>query len=153
MENIDQLRLTVTSTLLQAGRHWRQVAHSALAVYGISSSCGAALLFIGRLGEGVSQIALADQLGIEGASLVRILDQLSAAGLVRREKGINDRRVKTLWFTEAGKALIDKVEAELVKLRASVLENVSREDLEATMRVFRALEQAAHPAAEKDGSE
>lgn len=134
------------------GRKWQHIAQDALSSYGISPSCGSALLFIGRLGEGVSQVALAEELGIEGASLVRTIDQLSQAGLVRREKATNDRRVNTLWFTEAGKALTLKIEEELVKLRAHVLAPINQADLEATLRVFQVLEQAALPeTARKDG--
>ncbi|MCW3481903.1 MarR family transcriptional regulator [Neisseriaceae bacterium JH1-16] len=145
MENIDVLRLQLTGALLQVGRRWRQVSHDVVTVYGVSPSCATALVFIGRLGEGVNQAALAEQIGIEGASLVRQIDQLSDAGLVRRERGATDRRANTLWFTEEGRALVGKIEAELVKLRASVFKEISRQDLEATLRVFHALEQAASP--------
>ncbi|MDN0076163.1 MarR family transcriptional regulator [Crenobacter sp. SG2303] len=145
MENIDVLRLQLTGSLLQVGRRWRQVTHDAVTVYGVSAACATALVFIGRLGEGVNQVALAEQIGIEGASLVRQIDQLSELGLVRRERGATDRRANTLWFTDAGREAAAKIEAELVKLRASVFKEISQQDLEATLRVFHALEQAASP--------
>jgi MarR family transcriptional regulator for hemolysin len=145
MESIDVLRLQLTGALLQVGRRWRQVSHDVVTVYGVSAACATALIFIGRLGEGVNQAALAEQIGIEGASLVRLIDQLSDAGLVRRERGTTDRRARTLWFTEQGRELTETIEAELVGLRASVLKDISRQDLEATLRVFHALEMAASP--------
>jgi MarR family transcriptional regulator for hemolysin len=38
------------------------------------------------LGEGINQVALAEEIGIEGPSLVRVIDQLATDGLVRRKK-------------------------------------------------------------------
>lgn len=101
------------------------------------------MLFIGRLGEGVSQSELADALTIEPASMVRIIDQLSLAGLVHREKSPLDRRVKTLWFTAAGRDIVTQIEAQLVMLRARVFADISAPDLEAALRVFKVLQQAA----------
>ncbi|VEB43667.1 Salmolysin [Chromobacterium violaceum] len=143
MEDIDLLRLRLTSSLRPMGVLWRHIAQEALTVHGISVSGGSALLFIGRLGEGVSHSALAEELGMEPASLVRIVDQLSQAGLLRREQGLHDRRVKTLWFTDAGRELTRKIETELVALRSRVLAPLSKADLEAALRVFHVLEQAA----------
>ncbi|MDR3429250.1 MULTISPECIES: MarR family winged helix-turn-helix transcriptional regulator [Silvimonas] len=143
MDDLDTLRLALTSSLLQVGRHWRQVSHDVVTVYGISAACATPLLFIGRLGEGVRQVVLADYVGIESPSLVRLLDQMSKAGLIRREVDPVDRRANTLWFTEQGRALSDKIEEALITLRAEVLSDISREDLLATLRVFNAIETAA----------
>ncbi|MCL6692471.1 MarR family transcriptional regulator, transcriptional regulator for hemolysin [Pseudomonas citronellolis] len=140
MKKLDQLRQQFTSHLRPIGELWRRVAQESLLAHGISVPCGSALLAIARLGEGVSQSALAEELGIEAASLVRSVDQLAQAGLVRREKGLQDQRVKTLWFTDTGRALASGVEHELITLRARMLADVPREDLEAALRVFRIIE-------------
>ncbi|GAB7126560.1 MarR family transcriptional regulator [Silvimonas sp. JCM 19000] len=145
-KNLDLLRLAVTSSLLQAGRHWRTASQHAVDKYNVSAACATPLLFIGRLGEGVRQVALADYIGIEGPSLVRLLDQLCSAGLVRREEDAADRRAKTLWYTAEGKAVSQQIEADLVSLRASVLKDLSAEELEGTLRLFRAVEAAAQAA-------
>jgi MarR family transcriptional regulator for hemolysin len=94
------------------------------------------------LGEGINQVALAEEIGIEGPSLVRVIDQLATDGLVRREKDKVDRRSNTLWFTEAGRALTNKIEVELVGLRALVFKDIAAADLEATLRVFAAVDDA-----------
>ncbi|WP_434628889.1 MarR family winged helix-turn-helix transcriptional regulator [Chromobacterium sp. CV08] len=143
MEDIDQLRLRLTSSLRPLGVLWRHIAQEVLQQHGVSVSGGAALLFIHRLGEGVSHRRLAEELGMEAASLVRIVDKLSQAGLVRREQGEQDRRVKTLWLTDAGRTQTAMLETELVTLRARVLAPLDRSDLEAALRVFQTLEAAA----------
>lgn len=125
-----------------AGRNWRRVCEGVLDAYGVSEACASPLLMIGRLGEGVRQVTLAEHVGIETASLVRLLDQLCTAGLVRREEDTLDRRAKTLWLTSNGAALTARVEAELHTLRAQVLEGISSADLEATLNVFRAFDKA-----------
>jgi MarR family transcriptional regulator for hemolysin len=74
--------------------------------------------------------------GIEGPSLVRLLDQLCAAGLMRRDEDPDDRRAKTISLTDEGRAITATIEKELTGLRGEVLEGVSRADLEATLRVL-----------------
>ena len=54
-------------------------ADSRLGSYGISTACTMPLLMIGRSGGGIRQVALAQQLGMEGPSLVRLLDKLCAS--------------------------------------------------------------------------
>ena len=99
------------------------------------------LLLIGRLGDGVRQGQLAQAVGIEGPSLVRLLDQLSLAGLIERTEDPADRRAKLLSVTEAGRTLSGKLEIELRNLRSQALGHLPETDLQATLRVLTALEQ------------
>ncbi|NMK50435.1 MarR family transcriptional regulator, partial [Achromobacter sp. Bel] len=87
----------------------------------------------------VRQGALAEALGVEGPSLVRVLDQLVAAGLMERREDTHDRRAKTLHLTDAGHALRAQVEDVLVELRRRLFHGVSEADLQACLRVFDAL--------------
>ncbi|MBV8679385.1 MAG: MarR family transcriptional regulator [Aquitalea sp.] len=142
MDSVDLLRLGITSAIMQAGRKWRHISQDVVFGHGLTAPCATALIFIGRLGEGINQVALAEEIGIEGPSLVRVIDQLAADGLVRREKDKVDRRSNTLWFTDEGRVLTSKIETELVNLRALVFRQVSEADLQATLRVFAAVEEA-----------
>ena len=136
MSNLDALRRTVSSTLVVAARKWRRTSHGVLAAFNVSEACATPLLTASRLGAAVRQVTLADHVGIEGPSLVRLLDQLCAAGLMRRDEDPEDRRAKTVVLTEEGRAVTAKMEEELVTLRAQALKGVSRSDLEATLRVL-----------------
>ncbi|EIF32891.1 transcriptional regulator [Burkholderia sp. Ch1-1] len=157
MPNLDTLRRTVSSTLVVAARKWRRTSHGVLAAFNVSEACATPLLTASRLGSAVRQVTLADHIGIEGPSLVRLLDQLCAAGLMRRDEDPEDRRAKTVVLTEEGRAVTAKMEEELVTLRAQALKDVSRSDLEATLRVLAAFTgEATEPAAqnsEPDGEE
>ncbi|WP_250455653.1 MarR family transcriptional regulator [Caballeronia sp. ATUFL_M2_KS44] len=136
MISLDLLRRSVSSALVLAARRWRRTSHDVLASYGVSEACAMPLLAANRLGEAVRQVSLAERVGIEGPSLVRLLDQLCAAGLVRRDEDPEDKRAKTITLTEEGRAVTARMEERLVALRARVLKDVSREDLETTLRVL-----------------
>ncbi|MDR6393248.1 MarR family winged helix-turn-helix transcriptional regulator [Paraburkholderia phenoliruptrix] len=138
MTNLDALRRKVSSTLVIAARKWRRTSHGVLSAFNVSEACATPLLTASRLGEAVRQVTLADYIGIEGPSLVRLLDQLCAAGLMRRDEDPADRRAKTVVLTKEGRAVTQKMEEELVTLRAQALKGISRSDLEATLRVLSA---------------
>ncbi|MEX3581667.1 MAG: MarR family transcriptional regulator [Burkholderia sp.] len=138
MSNLHALRLAVSSTLVTAARKWRRTSDSLLTAYNVSEACATPLLIAGRLGEAVRQVTLAEHVGIEGSSLVRLLDQLCAAGLARRAEDPADRRAKTVTLTDEGRAVTAKMEEDLRVLRVRVLKSASRADLEATLRVLNA---------------
>jgi MarR family transcriptional regulator for hemolysin len=66
------------------------------------------LLYIARE-EGLSQAAIATMLDIEPIALVRMLDRLHEEGLVERRAHPTDRRIRTLWLTPAGWAVVNRV--------------------------------------------
>jgi len=127
--------------LVLAGRQWRRTVADAVADLGVSEACISPLLWAGRLGGGVRQVMLADYVGIEGPSLVRLIDQLEASGLVERRDDPTDRRAKTIWLTEAGNGVSARIEQRLVKLRSDALGDISPErlaDLLETLQMFSA---------------
>jgi MarR family transcriptional regulator for hemolysin len=132
--------------LTLVARAWRMRADAAFAQYGLSAATGAALVHVHRLGGGIRQTALARYMGIEGPSLVRLLDHLCATGLVERRDDAEDRRAKTLHLTSKGRALAERVERVLDEIRAELLANVSEADLAATIRTLAAIATATGTA-------
>ena len=84
-----QLRLTYTHTLLLSGRQWRRLANAATEAHGLSEAKALPLVLIARMGGAPRQTTLADAVGIEGPSLVRLLDQL-----VRDDLRVRPREVE-----------------------------------------------------------
>ena len=115
--------------------------------HGLSDARAAPLIWLSRLGGGVRQVTLAAHIGIEGPSLVRLLDQLEAGGLLERREDPDDRRAKTIWLTPEGETLARSIERALTRLRGRVLRDVSDEDIAATLRVFQAFEGVVEPGA------
>ncbi len=138
----DSQLMATTANLIVLSRAYRGAADKALADYGLSQATAWPVILTGRLGDGVRQGALAEALGVEGPSLVRVLDQLVAAGLMERREDVHDRRAKTLHLTEAGHALRKQVEDVLVELRRRLFNGVSEADLQACLRVFDSLKNA-----------
>ncbi|NLR95828.1 MarR family transcriptional regulator [Rhizobium sp. P38BS-XIX] len=153
MKSLNTLQRIFTANLLTTGRQWRRVVDVALSSYGISEAAAAPLLWIGRLGGGVRQVAIATYVGIEGPSLVRLIDQLESMDLVVRKDDPTDRRAKGLWLTPEGEKLASRMEDALDELRGNILSNVDRADIEAAIRVLKAFEEfdaaAAEPEREK----
>ncbi|KOF51870.1 MULTISPECIES: MarR family transcriptional regulator [unclassified Achromobacter] len=138
----DSQLMATTANLMVIARAYRGAADKALADYGLSQATAWPVILTGRLGDGVRQGALAEALGVEGPSLVRVLDQLVAAGLMERREDPHDRRARTLHLTEAGHALRKQVEDVLVELRRRLFAGVAEADLEACLRVFESLKAA-----------
>ena len=145
--DVETLHLGICSGMVMAGRHWRRICQVTLASYGITEARAAPLMMIHRLGRGVRQVTVAHASGLESPSLVRLLDQLCAEGLVVRSEDPTDRRAKTLSLTPEGKALAESIEKELTSLRHVVLGHVPMADLEAALRVVRAFEESGYGTA------
>jgi len=107
--------------------------------YGLSDATAYPRVLIGRLDGEPRQNALAEAMGVEGPTLVRLLDQLCSAGLIVRREDPIDRRAKVLSLTASGRTVVAKIEAELSKLRETVFASVSAADLKASLRVFQTL--------------
>jgi MarR family transcriptional regulator, transcriptional regulator for hemolysin len=128
------------ATLSVVARAYRAAADKAVGHIGLSQSMAWPLVMVGRLGNGIRPGVLADVLAIEGASLVRQLDQLAEAGLVERREDPIDRRAKTLHLTPAGTRARAKIEASLDAMRSEMFDGVADADIEACLRVFAALD-------------
>ncbi|WP_232475992.1 MarR family winged helix-turn-helix transcriptional regulator [Flavisphingomonas formosensis] len=102
----------------------------------MSNAAGWVVLQVARMGDGVRQGALAEELDISGASLVRQLDQLEANALVLRTPDAADRRTNRLSLTPAGQALAAEIEQAFAALRATLLADVSDTDLTAVNAVL-----------------
>ena len=85
----------------QVGRRVDEAFDSALAEAGGSRPSWLILLAIVS-GAGTTQAAIADHVGITGATLVHHLDRMEQAGLVVRATDPDNRRIRTLSLTDAG---------------------------------------------------
>lgn len=110
--------------LLPLARRWRAVADRAVAGLGLSNATGWVLLHVGRLGDSVRQTDLAAALDIQGASLVRLVDQLEQAGLVDRVRDAVDRRANRVALTDAGRAMVEEIEGALGAIRNAMFDGI-----------------------------
>src|SRR3546814_9126535 len=122
--------------LVRVARGWRREADAALAQTGLSQATALPLLVLSRLGDCVRQGVLAEELGIEGPSLVRLVDLLESEGHVERREDPSDRRAKILHLTAKGAAMAQRIEAVMGGVRRGILQDISDAALEASLRVL-----------------
>lgn len=139
--------------MARAARQWRAELDALLLHYGLTEARTRPLIYIDRLGDGIRQKDLAAELDIEGSSLVRLLDSLEKAKLIRRKVGKSDRRERKLYLTPDGQSLVTKVRTLTGALHRYVLSHVAEKDIEACMRTFDALSRALVNAADAVDSE
>jgi MarR family transcriptional regulator for hemolysin len=130
-----ELEKRFISTLCPLREKLRRCFDHELTAFGLSRALAAPLVLISRA-DGIRQRELARQLDIEGPSLVRLLDQLNASGLVVRRQDPDDQRGKTLHLTPAGAELVRRITPVSEELRANLLAGASTNDLEATVRTI-----------------
>lgn len=128
------------STALHAtARSWRIALDARLKDLGVGQSGWLTIAILAKSKSELSQRALAEQLGVEGPSVVSMLDRLETAGLVLRAPCSTDRRVKLIHLTDAGRALFAKVRKQADAFRASVLGDVPPEQLAAATALLEQL--------------
>ena len=129
--------------VLRLARIWRRKVDQALAAHGLSEATSHPLRILARGGKRVRQGVLAEELGIEGPSLVRVIDLLAAEGLVERQEDPTDRRAKMLQITPLGEAKSEEIIGVLRQVRAEVFKGVSADELATTFDVLHRIESAA----------
>jgi MarR family transcriptional regulator for hemolysin len=150
---LGQTFIALATALPQASRAYRAGADKVAASYGLSEATGLPVLLIGRFGDaGVRPGVLADALGLEPSSLVRIVDQLIESGLLARHDDAHDRRAKILNLTEEGKKVASLMESALIPFRAKVFGKFSPADIAACARVLAALPEAIASAAAEEST-
>lgn len=120
-------------------REWRIAIDKRLKDLGVGQSGWMTIAMIAKAKEPLSQRALADLLGIEGPSIVSMLDRLERDGLVRREPSPLDRRVKLAHLTDDGRALYAKVRKEADAFRSAMLDGLDPATLNAATDLLEGL--------------
>jgi MarR family transcriptional regulator, transcriptional regulator for hemolysin len=118
-----------SDALHSTSRSWRQAVDRRLKYLGVSQASWMTIAIAAKADSPLSQSELADRLGVEGATMVAMVDRLVKAGLVVREASSTDRRIKRVVLTPAGVAIYDKVKTEADALRKQLLANVDTKKL------------------------
>ena len=118
-----------SDALHSTSRSWRQAVDRKLKYLGVSQASWMTIAIAAKARSPLSQSELAEKLGVEGATMVAMIDRLVKAGLVIREASTTDRRVKRVILTPAGVKIYDKVKAEAVALRKELLADTDQKKL------------------------
>jgi MarR family transcriptional regulator for hemolysin len=118
---LSDLEERFSDALHSTSRAWRQAVDRRLKYLGVSQASWMTIAYAAKARSPLSQSELADKLGVEGATMVAMIDRLVNAGLVTREASTTDRRVKRVVLTPAGSKIYDRVKAEAAALRKELL--------------------------------
>ena len=114
-------------------RQWRRFVEEQLAVSGLTDATWTPLLHLRAWGDGVTQKELAERVGLDGSSLVRLLDILEGKGWVERRADVADRRSKRIFLTTQGNTAVDSIRATMLEAELSMLQDLDDAEVEAML--------------------
>jgi MarR family transcriptional regulator for hemolysin len=85
------------------------------------------------LADGLTQKELAERVGLDGSSLVRLLDILEGHGWVERRADPGDRRSKRIFLTGEGNGAVDRVRATMLQAELAMLQDLDDAEVEAML--------------------
>ncbi|MBD9527124.1 MULTISPECIES: MarR family winged helix-turn-helix transcriptional regulator [Paracoccus] len=121
-------------------RRWRRAIDLRLAAAGLSDASWVPLVHLRETGGGISQKELAALVGVDGSSLVRVLDFLCREGLVERRPDASDGRAKLIHLTPAGEARVTEIRRELGRAEDELLADLADTDIAAMLGHFDRIE-------------
>ncbi len=126
--------------LVGLARRWRKALDARLSSAGLSDATWAPLIHLHELGDGISQSELATAVGLDGSSLVRLLDLLVEQGLIERRPHASDRRIRLVQLTPAGRRTVASIRKRLGSIEIELLSDVHPDDAQAMLRAFDCIE-------------
>ncbi len=93
------------------------------------------LVGIERLGP-IGVVELADRVGRDYTTVSRQVAKLESLGLVERQGGVHDRRVREAVVTPKGKLMTDAVDAARERIARAIFANWETQDFEELVRLL-----------------
>lgn len=127
----ETLDLTLIGNMGRVHRLCREAVTLAVEPLGLTQSRWTALMHVSMLGEGTTQHALANSLGIEMPSLTRTLKQLEEQQLITRKVDEHDKRSKKIYFTEQGGCVLKSLNEKLIDIKSQLYSGLNTQQLDA----------------------
>jgi len=122
---------TISTTGYAIAKRFRQ----ALAPLGLEPREFALLRAVAS-SEGVSQQAIAEQMGVAPSRMVAFVDGLEARGLLERRQNPDDRRARALFLTPAGRALLERAFTRAVEHERTLCGELTPEERERLLELL-----------------
>ncbi|MFU0873633.1 MarR family winged helix-turn-helix transcriptional regulator [Kluyvera sichuanensis] len=133
---MDNRQLNFSHLLYLTAHHWRLAVNRRLKDLGMSQATWVAVASIARNEQPLSQAELAQELGVESATVVPLINKLVEARLVERVLTERDKRKRLLVATPKGLELYHQVKAVADELREEILTVITPEEQEITRNVL-----------------
>ncbi|MDY6829627.1 MAG: MarR family transcriptional regulator [Pseudomonadota bacterium] len=128
--------------MVESAALWRQHLGHRIRETGLSQAQWRVLAHINRSATPLTQGQLASRIGVEGATLVPLLDRLESDGWVQRQPHPEDRRCNILVLEAPALPVLQQAEAIADQLRRELLGNVNTKLLQDCIQVFRHIKES-----------
>jgi DNA-binding MarR family transcriptional regulator len=135
-EDDDDEYFRITRALVVAARRWRKLANDRIKSLGQTMARWETLYLVAYSDAELNQTELARLIGVEGPTMIRMLDSLAREGLIERQQSHHDLRVTINRITEQGRQVISEIMGVTNALRREVLEGVDLDELKVANRVL-----------------
>ncbi len=134
--SLEDMKLKFTRRVIFVARRWRNRINDELRKTGHSHARWMTLMWIHLLGGEANHRELAERIGVELPTLIRLLNRLEAEGLVERCALEGPGRAKTVRLTSAGKPVLAELNGITERARADFLRGVDETKLEVCLSVL-----------------
>jgi MarR family transcriptional regulator for hemolysin len=135
--SLEDKKLRLTRRILFLSRRWLNLIDNALrTTTGDSHARWVTLLWVGMMAGRAKIGELADQIGVELPTLVRLLNRLEREGLVERRALGGSNRAKTVVLTAKGRRESEAMNEVVTQARAEFLRDVNEERLTAALELL-----------------
>ncbi len=118
----------ITRLVFDVSRLWRGQVNETLARFDLTASAWAVLRILRDEGDGRTQKELAGELGIEGPTLVKLLDGLEKGEWIERRLSETDRRAKTIWRLPSAAPRMESADQALAEFRHRVIGELDEQE-------------------------
>jgi MarR family transcriptional regulator, transcriptional regulator for hemolysin len=148
---MSELEERFADALHATARSWRQAVDRRLKSSGVTQASWMAIAVAANARTPLSQSELADRLGVEGATMVAMMDRLVKAGLLERQPSQQDRRINRVIVTESGARLANAVKADAAAVRKQLLDQVDVKQLAIATELLETLQRVIDQASGSPG--
>lgn len=132
----EDLKLRFVRRVIFLARRWQNRMNEALRDAGHSHARWVTLLWVHLLGGQANHREMAECIGVELPTLIRLLNRLEQEGLVERRDLPGTARAKTVRLTASGRRLLVKLNAIVETTRGAFLAGVDDGKLKTAMSLF-----------------
>ncbi len=134
--SLEDQKLRLTRRILFLARRWRLRLDEALRETGESHARWLTLLWIEMLAGRANIGELAEHVGVELPTLVRLLNRLEKEGLVVRRALGSSHRAKTVVLTARARQQVAAMERVVTRTRAEFLRDIDEKQLSAALELL-----------------
>lgn len=99
-------------------------------------------LLLANANPGIAQIDIANQLGIDKASVVSLIDRMEHAGWVQRKRSTEDRRRQGIFLTPAGVKACRALRKDMIEHERKFVDRFTEQELRTLIALLRRLHDA-----------